>query len=89
MPTKGKASHTDYEKYKGYYLKREESPAGIKKRVERDKARTEMVKAGKLRGPHDPRTVDHKTPLAKGGSGTARSNLRILSGTANRKKYDK
>lgn len=82
MPSK------DYEKYKAYYLARESSPEGKKKRVERDQARTKMIKAGKLTGPHDPRTVDHKTSLAKGGSGTATKNLRIVSATANRKKYD-
>lgn len=77
----------DYQRYKAYYLKRESSPEGKKKRVERDQARTEMIKAGKLNGAHDPRTVDHKKPLAKGGSGTAKSNLRVVSATANRKKY--
>ena len=88
MPTKGKASKADYQKYRTYYLARESSPAGIKKRVERDQARTEEIKAGKLKGAHDPRTVDHIRALAKGGSGTAKNNLRIVSATANRKKYD-
>lgn len=78
----------DYQKYKSYYLARESSPEGKKKRVERDQARTEMIKAGKLNGAHDPRTVDHKTSLKKGGSGTAKSNLRVVSATANRRKYD-
>jgi hypothetical protein len=78
----------DYEKYKAYYLARESSPAGKKKRVERDQARTEMIKAGKLNGPKDPRTVDHKKSLKKGGSGTAMKNLRVVSAKANREKYD-
>lgn len=88
MPKKGAASRLDYDKYRGYYLKREASPEGLKKRAERQTARNEMIKAGKLTGPHDPRTVDHKRSLAKGGSGTAMSNLQILSATANRRKYD-
>lgn len=78
----------DYKRYKSYYLKREASPAGEKKRVERDQARTLEIKAGKLKGPHDPREVDHIRALKKGGSGTAKSNLQVISRTANRKKYD-
>jgi 5-methylcytosine-specific restriction endonuclease McrA len=89
MPKKGKASHTDYERYKSYYLAREASPQGVKKREERAKARREEIKAGKLTGKHDPRTVDHIKSLAKGGSGTALSNLEILSATANRRKFDR
>jgi len=44
--------------------------------------------AGKLTGNSDPRTVDHKIPLDRGGSGTAMKNLRIASATANRRKYN-
>jgi 5-methylcytosine-specific restriction endonuclease McrA len=36
----------------------------------------------------DPREVDHKKPLSKGGS-NSKSNLRVVSRTENRKKYDK
>jgi hypothetical protein len=79
---------SDYRKYKSYYLNREESAAGKKKRVERDQARTKEIKAGKLKGPHDPREVDHIRSLAKGGSGTSTKNLEVISRTANRKKYD-
>jgi hypothetical protein len=88
MPKAGAASRADYQRNRAYYIGRETSAAGKKKRVERDQARTEMIKAGKLSGPSDPRTVDHKKSLAKGGSGTARSNLQIVSATANRRKYD-
>ena len=88
MPKAGAASRLDYDRYRGYYLRREASPAGLKKRAEREKAREEMIKAGKLTGPHDPRTVDHVRSLKKGGSGTAMNNLQILSATANRRKYD-
>lgn len=87
MPKAGSASHSDYMKYRAYYIARETSSAGIKKRVERDQARTKEIKAGKLTGEHDPRTVDHRTPLSKGG-GNATGNLGILSATANRRKYN-
>jgi 5-methylcytosine-specific restriction endonuclease McrA len=88
MPKAGAASKADYQRNRAYYIARETSAAGKHKRVERDQARNEMIKAGALKGAHDPRTVDHKKSMAKGGSGTARSNLQILSATANRKKYD-
>lgn len=89
MPKKGAASSADYKRYRAYYIAREDSPAGVRKREERAKARSEEIRAGKLTGKHDPRTVDHIRPLAKGGSGTAPSNLAILSATANRKKFTK
>ena len=41
-----------------------------------------MVKAGKVH-PGDGKDVDHKKPLAKGGS-NAKSNLRVRSESANR-----
>jgi 5-methylcytosine-specific restriction endonuclease McrA len=78
----------DYEKYRAYYKARESSPEGIKKRVVRQKARREAVKDGRLSGPSDPREVDHKKPLSKGG-GNTKENTRIVSRTANRKKFDK
>jgi len=87
MPRAGKDSSADYQRYKGYYLARESSEAGKDKRVSRDQARTKMIKAGKLAGKHDPREVDHKRALSKGG-GNAMSNLRAMSRTANRRKYD-
>ena len=77
----------DYQKNRAYYLAREKSPAGIKKREERARGRAEMIREGKLHGKHDPREVDHKKALAKGGSGKA-SNLQVISRTANRRKYD-
>jgi 5-methylcytosine-specific restriction endonuclease McrA len=79
-------SHASYLRNRAYYLNREESPAGIKKRVERDQARTKEIKAGKL-SPHSKLTVDHVRPLDKGGGNTAR-NLRIVTASANRRKFD-
>lgn len=81
-----KAGSSDYERYKKYYLAREASPEGVKKRVERDQARTKMIKAGKITK-HDPREVDHKRSLEKGG-GNGVGNLQVLTRRANRRKYD-
>lgn len=77
----------DYALYKKYYLAREASDSGKTKRVERDRARTAAIKDGKLTGPADPRTVDHKTPLSKGG-GNGKANIAVVSATANRRKYN-
>ena len=77
----------DYEKYRDYYINRETSEAGKKKRTARDQARTAAIKSGILRGKNDPREVDHKKPLSKGGS-NSKSNLQAISQTANRKKYN-
>lgn len=68
----------DYDKeYRTYHSK----PAQKKRRALRNGARREM---GLKKG--DPREVDHKVPLSKGG-GNARSNLKIMSRAANRKKW--
>jgi len=77
---------SDYQKYRAYYLAREASPEGKKKRAERQSARRQAVRDGRLAGPDDPREVDHKKALSKGGS-NAKGNTQILSRTANRKKY--
>lgn len=81
-------SHKSYLRNRAYYLAREASPEGEKKRVERDQARTYEIKAGKLKGKGDPREVDHIKSLAKGGSGTSKQNLQVLSRTKNRRKFD-
>jgi len=75
MPSK----HRDYRKE---YLNYQGKPDQIKKRAARNHARAEMVKAGKAHK-GDGKDVDHKKPLAKGGS-NSRSNLRVLSKHANR-----
>ena len=77
MATKKKR---DYKKeYREYHSK----PAQRKARSERNKARRMMgLKVG------DPREVDHKVPLSKGGSNQKR-NLRVVSRTTNRRKGNK
>lgn len=75
MIAKKRNYRNEYDSYQG-------QPAQIKKRAERNAARSEMVKAGKVtKG--DGKDVDHRVPLVKGGS-TAKSNLRVKSASANR-----
>lgn len=87
MPKAGKDSKADYKKYRDYYLDREASAEGVEKRVDRARARSLAIKSGMLNGKNDPREVDHKRSLDKGGKGTA-SNIQVLSRTANRRKYN-
>ena len=65
--------HRDYKKEVAKYTSR---PEVIKKRVEQNKARRMMEKAGKVHK-GDGKDVDHKTPLSKGGT-SSRSNLRVV-----------
>tara|TARA_R100000808_G_scaffold3405_1_gene12175 strand:- start:926 stop:1153 length:228 start_codon:yes stop_codon:yes gene_type:complete len=66
--------------YKKEYRDFHGKPKQIKLRGQRNKARTVL---GLLAG--DPREVDHKKPLSKGGS-NKRNNLRAVSRSTNRKK---
>tara|TARA_R100001015_G_C4624058_1_gene182060 strand:+ start:213 stop:443 length:231 start_codon:yes stop_codon:yes gene_type:complete len=69
----------DYKKeYRQFHGKREQIAA----RAARNKARREE---GLKKG--DPREVDHKKPLSKGGS-NGKSNTRVVSKKENRKKYN-
>jgi len=67
----------DYKKeYREYHSK----PEQRRKRSLRNQARRKMgLKVG------DPREVDHVKPMKKGG-GNARSNLRVVSRSVNRRK---
>lgn len=57
-------------------------PEHIRERSERNKARRRLgLKVG------DPREVDHIRPLSKGGT-NALSNLRAVSRSANRRKWN-
>ena len=66
---------TQYEKYDG-------RPDQIKKRAERNKARSELSKAG-LVHKGDGKDIDHIKPLSKGGKNT-RSNMRVVPASENR-----
>jgi 5-methylcytosine-specific restriction endonuclease McrA len=68
----------DYKKENAKYNSR---PEVIKKRVERNAARQQLMKEGLVRK-GDGKDVDHKVPLSKGGS-TSRSNLRVVPRSSN------
>lgn len=69
--------------YKAEYRNYHSKPTQKKRRAARNKARRIMgLKVG------DPREVDHKKPLSKGGS-NSRKNLRVVSRATNRKKGSK
>jgi len=68
--------------YKSEYANYHSKPEQKKKRAQRNKARREMEKAGKVRK-GDGKDVNHKVPLAKGGSNN-RSNLSVTSKRKNR-----
>lgn len=69
--------------YKKEYRDYHSKPQQRKNRSKRNQARKSM---GLKKG--DKREVDHKTPLSKGGS-NAKSNLRAVSRSTNRKKGNK
>ena len=56
-------------------------PAQIKARVERNRARQMMIKAGKAKV-GDGKEVDHIKPISHGGK-TVMSNLRVVTASAN------
>ena len=62
--------------------KYEDSPQQVKNRVARNKARRELMKAGRV-SKGDGKEVDHAIPLSKGGTNTTK-NLRVKSASANR-----
>ena len=57
-------------------------PDQVKKRMERNQARAELMKAGKV-SKGDGKDVDHKKMLDAGGSND-KGNLRVVSQTENR-----
>ena len=69
--------------YKKEYKEYHGTPAQRKNRSMRNQARR---KVGLKKG--DPREVDHKKPMSKGG-GNGRKNLRAISKTRNRRKANK
>jgi 5-methylcytosine-specific restriction endonuclease McrA len=63
------------------------TPAQIKAREMRNKARQEAIRSGKAHV-GDGTSIDHKIPLAKGGSNN-KSNLQLMSLSANDRKGTK
>lgn len=68
--------------YKKIYKKYHSSRKAKKARAARNKARRQMVKAGRVRK-GDGKEVDHKRPLSKGGS-NGKKNLRVVKRKKNR-----
>ena len=68
--------------YKIEYQTYQGTDAQIKKRSQRNKARRELEKAGKVHK-GDGKEVNHKTPIRNGGS-NARSNLEVQSASKNK-----
>jgi len=67
----------DYKKENIYKAR----PEQIKMRVERNKARREAIRAGRVKK-GDGKEIDHIIPLSKGGSNT-KSNTRIRTKSQN------
>ena len=69
--------------YKKEYAEFHSKPAAKKNRAAANRARRKMgLKVG------DPREVDHKKPMSKGGT-NSKKNLRVVSRSTNRKKGSK
>ena len=69
--------------YKKEYAEYHGTPTQRKNRAARNRARRKL---GLKKG--DPREVDHKRPLSKGG-GNGKSNLRAVKKSVNRRKTNK
>ncbi|MDE2102745.1 MAG: HNH endonuclease [Patescibacteria group bacterium] len=65
-----------------YMAQYEETPANIKKREERNKARYDLEQEGKVKK-GDGKEVDHIKPLGAGGRNTP-ANQRVISAKENR-----
>ncbi len=78
-----KSTGRDYKKEAKYQA----TPIQKKRRALRNKARREMIRRGLVKK-GDGKDVDHKRPLANGGT-SATSNLRVLHRSVNRGKKPK
>ncbi len=70
--------------YKDEYNKFQSSPEQKKYRAQRNKARRQALREGRVHK-GDGKDIDHVRPLSKGGS-TAKSNTRVVSRGTNRAK---
>ena len=73
--------------YDGYHKSEEQKTNRQKRNEARRLKQAQRKKAGKPKLRTD-QEVDHKVPLSKGGS-NGPGNTRVVSRTANRKKYNK
>jgi hypothetical protein len=65
-----------------YMAEYQKQPSEVKKRVERNAARREAIKDGRV-SKGDGKEIDHKVPLRSGGS-NAKSNQRVVDASTNR-----
>lgn len=65
-----------------YMAEYQKQPSEVKKRVERNAARREAIKEGRVQK-GDGKEIDHKVPLRSGGS-NAKSNQRVVDASTNR-----
>lgn len=65
-----------------YMAEYQKSPEQVEKRVERNRARREAIREGRVQK-GDGKEIDHKTPLDKGGA-KADHNRRVVSASKNR-----
>jgi len=79
-PKSNKKTGRDYTYDKAY----QKSAKQVSNRVKRNKARKSALKNGSAKL-HDNTDVDHKKPLAKGGS-NAKSNTQVIKRSTNRAK---
>ncbi len=70
--------------YRQEYRLYQGTPIQKKRRAKRNKARRMLMKAGRVRK-GDGKDVDHRNPLALGGSNSMK-NLRVVSKSTNRAK---
>lgn len=73
--------------YKQEYADHQSSEVEKKRRAARNKARRDAEKRGAVKK-GDSKEIDHKKPLARGGS-NSRVNQRVVSRATNRKKGKK
>lgn len=80
--TRRKFNESTGRDYKSEYARYQGTDEQKKKRALRNNARRGLIRQGRVHK-GDGKDVDHKRPLATGGSNTP-SNLRVLSASANR-----
>lgn len=78
MPYKNPGRDRDYH---AEYLNLKADPKAKERKLDRQRARRKLDAEGIDRTGKD---IDHKRPLSKGGSATARDNLRLVSPSVNR-----
>lgn len=76
-------SSPDYKRDYAQEKKTSDARGEKAKRAARNRARRVAINAGMIK-PGSSKDIDHKVPLSKGGSPTAKSNLRVADAGDNR-----